>query len=195
MDASTKQKELSDYAMTAIHCKARQLIGKAGLTRSAVDDIEQELALDLLQRLPAFDPKKATHNTFVTRLIERRISNLLRYRLQEKRDHRRESCSLDDLVLDSEGETVPRAWTIDQDEADIRIGRRSRTRAEETDLRLDVASVIARLPRDLRQVAELLMTESLSQAARSLGVPRKDIRRAQRRLRLVFEKSGLAGYL
>ncbi|QEL20765.1 hypothetical protein PX52LOC_07879 [Limnoglobus roseus] len=56
------------------------------------------------------------------------------------------------------------------------------------DWALDVAAILARLPEDLRAVAELLKTESVTAAARTRAVPRDALRRQVRDLRRAFER-------
>ncbi len=194
MQANQKQR-VSDYAAELIRCKARQLVGKAGLTRDDVEDLEQEMTLDLLLRLPKFDPNKAAHTTFVARVIERKISKLIRDRKREKRDHRRASGSLNEPIVDGESGTTERVHTISQDVVDVRHRRRDRTREEEAKLRFDVSLVLRELPEDLQAVASQLMGETITEAAKSLGVPRSTLYGAIDRLRSVFRKAGLQHYL
>jgi RNA polymerase sigma-70 factor (ECF subfamily) len=172
MQANRKQQQISDYAAVLIRCKARQLVGKAGFTWDDVEDLEQEMRLDLLERLAKFDPDKAKRTTFVARVVERKISKLFRDRAREKRDYRRECGSLNDSIQDGEGETVERAYTMDQDAADICMGRRDRTREDEAMLSFDVALVLSALPQNLRLIAEELMEKTITEAAKSLGRPR-----------------------
>lgn len=196
MQANRKQYELSDYAFELIYHKARQLVGKAGFTWDDVEDIEQELTLDLLERLAKFDPAKATYNTFVARIVERKISKLIRHRMQEMRDYRREDGSLNDPIDNGCGETSERLQTISQDEHDRRIGRHIRPAANRMDLQIDVWQVLAELPQELRRAGELLMTLSVAQAARALGIPRSTFYDAYlAKLRRVFEDHGLRDYL
>ena len=195
MRPNTSPEGISDYAARTIRHKARQLVGKAGFKKHDIKDLEQEMTLDLLSRLPKFDPDKAAQSTFVARVIERKISKLIRHRRQEMRDHRRETCSLNEVVENGDGETTERACTIDQDEADMHAGRRSRTREDEAHLRLDVSLVLSGLPEDLREVAEHLMSETVTEAAKSLGMPRTTLYGAIGRLRRIFEDAGLREYL
>jgi RNA polymerase sigma-70 factor (ECF subfamily) len=195
MDANQKRKGINDYAAELIRHKARQLVGKAGFSWTDIEDMEQEMTLDLLSRMSNFDPDKATYNTFAARIVEHKISKLFRHRKREIRDYRREACSLDDPIEDPEGKTIRRAHTIGQDEADIRLGRRTRAHEEEAQLRIDVSLVLARLPDDLREVAERLKVETISKAARSLGIPRNTLYGSVKRLRLLFEDYGLRDYL
>ena len=60
---------LDDFAVKLIKRKARQLAGRVGFLHADRQDLEQEMALDLLLRLPHFDPTLATRETFVARLI------------------------------------------------------------------------------------------------------------------------------
>ena len=121
MDTNQKHEQLTKYTMTLVHCKARQLVGKAGYTQDDIKDIEQDLIRDLLERLPKFDPAKATLNTFAVRVVEGKISKLLRDRQAEMRDHRREAFSMNEEIETEEG-PMERHETIGQDEIDLRTG-------------------------------------------------------------------------
>jgi len=195
VNANGKQHELSKCIANFIRFKARQIVGKAGFTESDINDIAQSMTTDLLSRLPKFDPNRAAQTTFVARVIEHKISKLIRHRKQKKRDHRRESCSLNDSIEGLYGETIERVATLDQDEVAIRIGRRRCTREEEARLHFDVSIVISRLPNDLRPIAEHLKTETITETAKNLGIPRTPLSGASHRLRGLFEDAGLKKYL
>lgn len=196
MEPNAKHCELTDYALELVHYKAWQLVGKAGYTQDDVGDIKQNLIVDLLERLPQFDPAKATYNTFVARLVERKISNLLRDRRAEMRDHRREVCSLNEEIDTGEDEPVQRLTTISRDGQDIRTGKHSRPAEERAHLQIDMGSVLESLTPELRQVAEMLQTRSVSQVARELGIPRRTFReKYMPRLREVLSAHGMDGYL
>ena len=196
MTANQKHESLDDYARDTIRHKARQLIGKYGFTRDDYDDLQQEMTLDLLGRLPKFDPDKAAHTTFVARVIERKISKLIRHRRQEIRDYRREACSVNDPIEDGNGGTVERAQTIGQDEQDLRAGKHSRPEAERIDLRLDMSFVVSGLPPELKHLTELFQTHSTLDVAREMGVHRSTLyARDIARLREIFEDKGMKEYL
>ena len=196
VDTNQKRCELNDYALELVHHKAWQLVGKAGYTQDDVDDIKQDLIVDLLERLPQFDPAKATCNTFAARLVDRRIANLLRDRQAQMRDYRREVCSLNDGVKAYENEPVQRSSTISQDEHDIRTGKYQRPAEEREHLRMDVDGLLADLPEELRQAARLLQSHSIASAAREMGVSRdKFYGNYLPRLREVFVAKGMEVYL
>ena len=194
MDANKKQYGINDYAEDLIHHKARQLVGTAGFTRDDVEDLEQEMRLGLLERLPKFDPSKATYNTFVSRLIERKISNLIRHRMREIRDFRCEEGSIHDVV-ECGDEKVERIETVTQDEQDFRLGKHMRSEEERRDLKLDIPLVLSKLPPDLRKLAELLQTLSITEAAHDLGIARPTVYDRLKRLRQTFEELGIHGQL
>jgi RNA polymerase sigma-70 factor (ECF subfamily) len=195
MDASKKQQEVNEYAAKVIRHKARQLVGTAGYTESERDDLEQEMMLDLLMRLPKYDANKATQKTFVARIIERKISTLIRHHTCEMRDYRREACSLNERLEAENGATVELSETVAQEERDRMTGRRSRSAQEDWEFAQDMAATLARLPENLRRFCELLMTGNISDAAREMGVPRTTLNDHVKKLREIFEDAGLRDYL
>jgi len=184
---------LSKYARTLIACKARRLVGRAGFTRSDVEDIQSELTLHLLERLPRFNPKKSRLNTFITRVVEDMAEKLVRHRTMEKRDFQREACSLNEDIKNGEGVLTERAETLSREEHDVRL--RGRAPQNASDMALDVERVMSRLPKELRELCELLQTMSVTDAARKLGIPRSTVRGRVRKLREVFHKAGVQDYL
>jgi RNA polymerase sigma-70 factor (ECF subfamily) len=196
MDTNLKSCVLTAYALETIHHKARELVNKAGFTEDDVDDIEQEMALDLVERLPKFDPAKATNNTFVARLVDRKISSLIRTRLREMRDPDREECSLSDAVNEEDGVKVELGASISEDEHDLRTGKYNRPSVKRQDLSLDVAEMISDLPPELQPIAEALASMSVKEAGRKLGIPRWKLHEVYvPALREAFAARGLAEYL
>ncbi len=194
MDTHTQNEPLTPYLTALIECKARQLVSKAGYTQDDIKDIEQELIRDLLERLPKFDPAKASLNTFADRVVGRRICNLLRDRQAAMRDWRREAYSLDEEIEADEGSTV--LHEISQDEVDLRTGRYDRPEAARAHLQMDLEEVLAGLPPELRQVAGMLRTQSVAEVARELGIPRGTFRdRYLAQIREVFAAKRLDDYL
>jgi RNA polymerase sigma-70 factor (ECF subfamily) len=193
---NTKQRVLDGYARDVIRHKARQLIGKYGFTRDDYDDLQQEMMLDLLRRLGKYDPSRAGLSTFVARIVDRKVSTLIRHQRQEKRDYRRPVCSLDAQVEDQDGQARGLDEVLSQDAFDDEIARHDRPQAERLDLRLDLSLVLDELPDDLRQLALRLQTRTVAEIARELGVPRSTLyEKGIARLRKIFEDKGLREYL
>ncbi|HPF34960.1 MAG TPA: sigma-70 family RNA polymerase sigma factor [Candidatus Nanopelagicales bacterium] len=193
---NTKQRILDGYARDVIRHKARQLIGKYGFTRDDYDDLQQEMMLDLLRRLGKYDPSKAGLNTFVARIVDRKVSTLIRHQRQEKRDYRRQVCSLDAQVEDQDGQARGLDEVLSQDAYDDEVARHDRPEAERLDLRLDLSLVLDELPEDLRQLPLRLQSRTVAEIARELGVPRSTLyEKGIARLRKIFEDKGLREYL
>jgi len=171
---------LDRFAQGIIRRKVRLLVSRAGFTKQDRQDLEQELVLRLLQSLELFDPEQAHPNVFITTVIERAVAMILRERRAKKRDGG-VVCSLDQGQTKEGKSPEP----IDPRPSD----------QDAFDLASDLVEVLARLPDDLRALAERLKSQSLSQAARDLGVPRTTLQRQVQRLRQCFEDAGLRIYL
>jgi len=196
MSANQKQQcELSDYAIRLIRHRASRLVATAGFAPQDIEDIRQDLILDLLERLPKFDPTKATYNTFVARLIDRKVAKLIRDRNCEKRAPRREECSLNEYIDDGEGGAIELIQTIVAEGADRRLGRQERSDQETAELALDVEAVLKRLPDNLRRLCQFLKVGGIANAARAMGVPRTTLNDRVKKLRDAFGPAGLWDYL
>jgi len=86
--------------------------------------------------------------------------------------------------------------TVSQDEIDLRTGRYNRTAAERAHLQMDMDAVVAGLPPELRQVADMLRSHSVAEVARKLGIPRRTFREKYlAQLRKVFAAHRMDDYL
>ena len=173
--AHDRKEDILRFAFRHVSFKARHLIGTYGFTENDIDDIKQELLLDLLERIDDFDPEKGTPATFVARIVERRIANMIRYKTQELRDYRRVSCSLDERVRDESGRMVYRYSTISSEEVRRRMGRSYRSEYEEVEIRLDNETVLDSLPSELQRTAELMRHHSMKETADILRVHRSTV--------------------
>lgn len=174
--------------------KVRQLIGRAGFMRQDFGDLENDFYLRVLQALRSFDPSRAHRNAFITAVVERYAANLLRNKLAAKRDHRRIG-SLNVTINIGDDETTEMAQAISQRELDARRGCHPRNDEELAQLVQDMREVLARLPDDLRELAERRKAQSLSDIAPDMGIPRTTLNEQMRRVRQRSEKTGLKDYL
>lgn len=148
-----------DYARWLVELTADRLIGHGEFAENEREDLQQELLLRLLESWPAFDPRKSRPLTFVAIVTRNAASKLVRQRRME-RQHIRFVPESPDVEVPSHVPTVDR--------------------------RCDVATVLARLPPELQELAGRLMSESVTEVARSDGVPLSDIKRQVRQLREAF---------
>lgn len=183
---SSRPQECNDYAVRLIGFKAWMLTRRRAFARDDQEDIEHDLWLDLLERLPKYDPAKATLNTFIALVVERRVATLIRDRSTEKRSPDREECSLDDQVRDADGRVVPRHETTPEAASDP-----GRLR----DLERDVARVLAGLSDELRAAALALAFGTQNSVGPELGISRRAMANAVDELREILRDAGLDQYL
>lgn len=171
-----------EYAGRLVRRKARQLVGKAGITKGDADDIAQDLHVDLLERMHGYDPRKADARRFVKKLVRHRISKLLRERLAQKRGNGQAHVSLNETLTAPTGAQVERAETIPDPRDPDGTG---------AELRAEVAEVLSRLPPELRDFCELLKAMTITEVAAHLKSDRANLYRRIRRLRPIFADAGL----
>lgn len=182
------------FASQFVRHKARQLVRHPGFSKSDRPDIEQELAIELVQKYDQFDPERARETTFVARVIENKVVSLVRARQAEKRHFRRNGKSLNEMVSDGDGGSVERAQTVDAANAKRHTGQSPRQADDLARLKLDIYEVLETLPMDLRKLAELLMQMSEYAVSRELGKSRRQVANDVARLRERFEDAGLRDY-
>ena len=184
----------NSFASQLIRQKARQLVRHPGFSKSDRPDIEQELAIELVQKFCQFDPARARETTFIARVIENKVVSLVRTRQAEKRHFRRNGKSLNETISDGEGGSVERAQTVDAANAKRHTGQVPRSDEEVARLKLDIDEVLETLPADLRKLAKMLTEMTEYAASRQLGKSRRQVANDVGRLRERFEDAGLREY-
>lgn len=192
---SNQYEGLDDYAVTLIRHKARQLVGHAGFVEADRPDLEQELVLDLLRRLPRFDPAKAARNTFIARVIRHRVATLVEAQKAGVRDYRRVAGSLDERRRSNAGPCDDVPPVLQQHEFCRTTVAAACHEEDGGDLRRDVSRVVANLPFELRDLCERLLGATVTEVSRETGVPRSTLYGAIGKLRQHFDAAGLAVYL
>jgi len=168
-----------------IHSKAKQLAKQEGFSPTDQKDIEQDLAIYLLDKLTSFDPSKAELNTFVFTVINQRITMMIRSQGMQKRDSSK-TISLDESIpSDPEGDTTLLDIT-DHEDFMIQTGLMSRSSEDQLILQIDTAHLIETLPEKLQEVCRMLMQESVAEVAERLGVHRDTVYRRLLRIRKHF---------
>jgi RNA polymerase sigma-70 factor (ECF subfamily) len=195
MKRDTMCEGFDEYAVKLIRHKARQLVGRAGLVEADRDDLEQDMLMDLLRRLPRFDPGKAKRETFIARIVEHRVAVIIGTQKAGLRDYRRNAGSLDDWCAAEGGGTGDAPPVLDQNSYRRETLEAARQNEDLRDLRRDMARIVDELPSDLRDLCRRLLTSTVSEVSRETGVPRGTIYESVQKLRSRFERAGLAAYL
>ena len=184
------------YAVKLVRMKSRQLCRQPGFSPDDQQDLEQELMIELAQRLPTHDPDRATHEAFITWVVLQKIADLIRSQRTNKRRIDGEAISLNDLVFTGEPGLSEERWaTLDNEVFQEFTGSNHRSDEELTDLDIDLERVIENLPKELRHLCELLAKYSVVETARKLGVARSSLYRSIHELQDILDRAGLRDYL
>jgi RNA polymerase sigma-70 factor (ECF subfamily) len=159
-----------------IRIKAARIARSRHVPNADREDIEQALMLDVLRRLPKFDPSKGDREDHLRAVVEHAVSNLIRSGRAAKRGRGR-TAPLDSIPVDE-----PQLGHTDEDLA-------------QADLVLDIQELLGRLPAELRRLAKLLQTQTPTEIARALGLSRGTVYARIREIRTLCEKSELVNYL
>lgn len=194
MEFAGHHRGFDDHATARIRYHAKRLSNATGFENDDAEDIAQDLALDLLRRLPRFDPARAGLRTFIARVVKNCAETRREHALVEKRGGAVVHRSLYDLTVSADGDAVcPLIDTLDTSVglwADLGTPWDVRS-----DIRVDVSRAVSRLPRPLAELAGRLMNETVLEISRSTGQSRGAIYDAIHRLREAFREAGLDIYL
>lgn len=154
-----------------IKFKVHKFLKKSGQQRSLADDLEQELAVKVLERLPKHDPGRATLATFLSRIVDNLLVDLERHRTAQKRNSGTAPISLD-APTDADPDRKPIWQTLPDDRRNFSVTGSELTAEELAALRLDLAALLATMPTDHRALCELRGEMSVTEAAEELGIAR-----------------------
>lgn len=194
MLTSNSYEGIDTYAADLIRNKSRLLIGKAGLTESDRPDLEQELMIDLLERMKRYNPAKAKKTTFMARIVERRIASLLEMRFAQRRDCRLCKASLNEPAPSSFGESLERGDLMSRD-LHSSVKTSEPVERKTGDMQIDMEAVIASLPEQLRDLCERLRTSNMMEISRETGICRGTLYYRLSLLREALQEAGLKEYL
>src|SRR5207245_814871 len=164
--------EFDERVAQMVRGKALQLARLPEFRRCDWNDLRQEIALKVWKSRRAFNPAVACWHGFVSVVIERHARNLLRDRRVELA-RRPPTGSLQAPIAGDDEAPADLSQVLGQSALVARLGLVPRDPTKDAQLAADVAAIVACLPPDLREVAELLLiTSSVAESARALGVPR-----------------------
>jgi RNA polymerase sigma-70 factor (ECF subfamily) len=174
--------EIGLFGLNFIKSKARELVVKYGFPWSEFENLQQEMLLDLIQRLPKFDPRRSPLNAFITRIVNNKGADLIWQRSSPSRERIRCEISID-LVLERDGRSVRLGDTL------------CGPGGEPSDLAVDLARAVASLPKDLRTLWDLMVTGlTLTQIAARTGTPRPTLYGRLDKLREHLKRAGIGAY-
>lgn len=183
------------FIKSVIQRKVRLVISVSSFDQHDREDLEQEIYIRVAKSVEQFDEKVGHLYPFICTLVQRHLANLVRNRGRSKRGPSRIG-SLSLMVTLPDGGSTELSQLIGEDDRNRRLGRESRLSEQDlTDLQIDLAQEIAKLPEQWRHLLQRRQTQSMSEIARDLGVPRTTLNDWMRHIRSRFEAVGLDKYL
>ena len=192
MESQNRYDGVDTYAVTKIRYQARQLARSRAFRQTDIEDLEQDLMLDLFRRLPAFDPSRASKNTFIARVAENYAASLIKAAMAEKRGRHIEHENLQAMVSDEAENRLELGDTIPTENGLWDTGARGWEEAIE--LRHDLARAIRRLPPRLVSLCGCLATGTVTEVARDTGMSRPSIYDAISKIHEAMAGGGLEIY-
>ena len=189
MESRNRYDGIDSYAVTKIRFHARQLARTRAFRSTDIEDLEQELMLDLLRKLPAFDPTRAGRNTFIARIVENHAASLIKAALAKKRGATIEHESLQAMIHDDAGGPIELGATISSDDALWDTPERSWDEA--ITLRHDLAHAIGGLPAHLVLLCDRLAIDTVTEIANATGTSRPFIYDAVAKVRAALARVGI----
>ncbi len=187
MKSQNRYDGIDPYATQQVRYHARQLLRQRVLSGMEIEDIEQELMLDYLSRIQAFDPTKSSRKTFADRILRHKCAAMVTRAKAEKRNHGIGAISLESYLEDGDREDIPESqglWGVD---ANPQVN---------AELAIDIASAIRALPPMAQTYCVVLLRDPSVQAlCRSCDRHPSTVYEAIGRIRREFAARDLQKYL
>lgn len=182
----------TEYAQTLIRVKARRLVRRTEFRELQSGDIENALALHLLNQAEQFDPTRGSINTFIARVIDSAVAMLIRERRRGKRTPVPGVViqSLEVMVDQPDGPPAPLGATLSQADAERRTGSDAMSGIELFELADDFTHLIDALPPDLQAFCRTRKDRNRSETERDLDLGRRKYDGAVEQIRQHFAQGG-----
>lgn len=182
------------FVVRLIRKTAKRMVGKTGLIAADVEDLQQDLWLDMLQRLSGYRHDRGHIRAFLTHVVKNKAASILAARSAAKRGGGLRWVSLNEPFEDEDGEEVERLDAISVDDF-LRLTRGTiRSEATRLELAIDVRKTVGQLPPPQRAICLLLIDENQCAVANVVGIPRSTLRDLIKRLRRIAKDAGLDDY-
>ena len=154
--------------------KAGRVIGRCGFTRDDREDVASQLVATFYARFERFDGNRASVQTFASRLMDKELNSMLRYRLASCRRRTEQEEALPDSVEVMAADSAGPLNTTDR-----------------FHFWIDVERALEPLPVVLRETALALCSYTPSELSRLPGQTHTVIYRRIRRLRQALLAAGI----
>jgi RNA polymerase sigma-70 factor (ECF subfamily) len=168
---------------------ARRLIRKLRLSKDHLADVRQELLVDLIARLPAFDPKRGSLGAFAGIVMANRTTRLAHKVKQQRRPYGVVPASLDETLPDSDGAT--RGDLVSEEDGLSAYFGQPVDAFAEVERRRDVERGLGALDPDDARLSAALSQSTIDELVDRGHAARSRIYRRVKNIRLVLLAAGL----
>ncbi|MFN3351246.1 hypothetical protein [Pseudorhodoplanes sp.] len=168
---------------------ARRLIRKLHLSKEDLDDIRQDLLVDLIARLPAFDRQRGSLGAFAGVVMANRATRLAHKVKRERRLYGAVPTSLDETLPEGDG-TTRGDFVSEEDGLSAYFGQPADGFAE-VERRLDVERGLGALDPDDAQLSAALSQSNIDELVRCGHAARSSLYRRVKNIRLALLAAGL----
>lgn len=171
---------LRPAAREIIRIKARKLSRRPGFRRDEVEDLEQQIRIAVIEKLPTFDANRCNIDGFINVVADSAAGMIARARRAEKRGVYRSHRSLDLGTEAQHGDTLGAKLT--PSDGARRLGIAPPMQID----RVGLKAVIDSMPEELASICRLLGTHTIADIARTLGMRRQRVHEVMPRIRQHF---------
>ena len=180
--SNNNYKGINPYVINQVQYHARSLIRHPSIHNYEVEDLEQEMMLDYLSRIQAYDLEKASFKTFVDRILNHKCASIIENAKAQKR-----GSGLSEFSLDS--------WLENPDGENNELPDPTSESSFIHDLRIDLKQATKNMEPKLIVLMIQLSTHSMSEISRLTGTPRSTLYDALSSLRDELILHGIQEYL
>lgn len=175
------------YVVSQVSYHARQMLRHRAMAGMEVEDIEQDLMLDYLSRIQAFDPEKSCRNTFIDRILRHKCAEMIKAAMAQKRNGGIQAASLNSWLEDGDREDVPDGMTVWGGRSDL---------SHQEGMVIDVQNAINALTEATRFYCVMLMQDlPIRTLCKIHDRHPSTVYEAMNRIRRDFDTRGLREYL
>lgn len=165
MYSNNKYDGINPVIVSIVRRKIYQLINHKYFSKDDFQDLEQELIIEVLNKLVNYNPDKSSLSTFVKRITRDKAINLITNRLAQKNDYKISIYSLYEPITDNDEEQT--CLLIDTVSSNVTFyDYNCSDSIEQMELKLHIEQLINKTPKDLAQLYEDLQNMSISEISK-----------------------------
>lgn len=181
---------LTTFAFKQAKFKAKQLAPRLEFADCDPEDIEQELLMYLIQKADKFDPLRSQLNTFISRVLESAVRELLRAKKRQKRHPIEGDVQLQsfEMPIDTvDGTFANLAAEISDKELCRRTSSVAMDAIEQVDERDAVEVSLSQLSSEHREFILFLADNTAAETLRRFDMSRRQMTKVLSEIRTHFE--------